>query len=37
MRTWETRLPPASATAMFMGCPISWDFFSAAAMTLPRV
>src|SRR5271157_5377434 len=33
MRTWATRLPPSSATAMFMGCPISCAFFSAAAMT----
>jgi hypothetical protein len=27
-------LPPSSATAMFMGCPISAAFFSAAAITL---
>ena len=33
MRTWATRLPPASATAMFIGWPISAAFFSAAAMT----
>src|SRR3954447_4988546 len=32
MRTWATRLPPASTTAMFMGWPISSAFFSAAAM-----
>src|SRR5579871_1615114 len=32
--TWDTRLPPSSATAMFMGCPISAAFFSAAAITL---
>src|SRR5580704_6982948 len=32
MRTWAMRLPPASATAMFMGWPISFAFFSAAAM-----
>src|SRR5438270_1496409 len=32
MRTWAMRLPPASATAMFMGWPISAAFFSAAAM-----
>src|SRR5271166_5814495 len=32
MRTWATRLPPSSATAMFMGCPISAAFFSAAAI-----
>jgi len=34
MRTWETRLPPSSTTAMFMGCLISTAFCSAAAMTL---
>src|SRR5271167_4402033 len=33
MRTWATKLPPPSATAMFIGCPISTDFFSAAAIT----
>ena len=33
MRTWATRLPPSSATAMFIGCPISCAFFSAAAIT----
>src|ERR1700744_6607906 len=33
MRTWATRLPPSSATAMFMGWPISFAFFSAAAIT----
>src|SRR5258705_2379267 len=32
MRTWAMRLPPASATAIFMGWPISAAFFSAAAM-----
>src|SRR5215469_14331979 len=34
MRTCATRLPPSSATAMFIGCLISAAFFSAAAMTL---
>src|SRR5882672_3502386 len=34
MRTCATRLPPSSATAMFIGCPISEAFFSAAAITL---
>src|SRR5258707_732843 len=34
MRTWETRLPPSSTTAIFMGCLISTAFCSAAAMTL---
>src|SRR4051794_1865573 len=33
IRTCATRLPPASATAMFIGWPISWAFFSAAAIT----
>ena len=33
MRTCETRFPPASATAMFIGCPISIAFRSAPAMT----
>src|SRR5437899_7425163 len=33
MRTWDTRLPPSSAMAMFIGCPISAAFFSAAAIT----
>src|SRR5260370_5703866 len=32
MRTWETRLPPSSTTATFIGCLISTAFFSAAAM-----
>ncbi len=32
MRTWATRLPPLSATAMFIGWPSSFAFFSAAAM-----
>jgi hypothetical protein len=32
MRACETRLPPASTTAMFMGCLMSAAFFSAAAM-----
>src|SRR5256885_306484 len=31
--TCETRFPPASQTAMFIGCPIWAAFFSAAAMT----
>src|ERR1700687_2792709 len=30
--TGETRLPPSSTTAMFIGCLISTAFFSAAAM-----
>ncbi len=30
--TWETRFPPSSATAMFIGWPISAAFFSAAAI-----
>jgi len=34
MRTWETRLPPSSTTALFMGCLISLAFRSAASMTL---
>src|SRR5450755_1362147 len=33
MRTCATRLPPKSTTAMFMGCPISRAFSSAASMT----
>src|SRR5699024_10534838 len=33
IRTCATRLPPASATAIFIGCPISAAFFSAAAIT----
>src|ERR1700688_2047774 len=32
MRRWETRLPPSSTTAMFIGCLISTAFVSAAAM-----
>ena len=32
MRTCATMLPPSSATAMFMGWPSSFAFFSAAAM-----
>src|SRR5579863_10520955 len=32
MRTWETMFPPSSATAMFIGWPISAAFFSAAAV-----
>jgi len=28
IRTWATRLPPSSAMAMFMGCPISAFSFS---------
>src|SRR5258708_14350802 len=32
MRTWDTRLPPSSTTAMFIGCLISTAFCSAAAM-----
>jgi hypothetical protein len=30
---WLTKFPPASTTAMFIGCPISRAFFSAAEMT----
>src|SRR5467141_2894573 len=33
MRTCATMLPPSSATAMFIGCPISLAFFSAAEIT----
>src|SRR6202008_334123 len=33
MRAWLTRFPPASTTAIFIGCPISRAFSSAAAMT----
>src|SRR5260370_1253765 len=33
IRTWATMFPPSSATAMFMGCPISLAFFSAALIT----
>src|SRR5216684_1456980 len=33
MRTWATMFPPSSATAMFMGWPISVAFFSAALIT----
>src|SRR5215210_3917178 len=33
IRTWALRLPPASTTAMSIGCPISLAFCSAAAMT----
>src|SRR5690606_13883869 len=33
MRTWATRLPPASTTATFMGWPISSALASAAAIT----
>src|SRR5260370_3639042 len=32
MRTWATRFPTSSTTAMFMGCPKFSDFFSAAAI-----
>src|SRR4029434_8677909 len=34
IRTWATRFPPASATAMFIGCSSSFAFLSAAAITL---
>src|SRR4051794_9016088 len=34
MRTCEIRLPPSSATAMFIGCPISFAFLSAAVIIL---
>jgi hypothetical protein len=34
MRTWGTRLPPSSTTVMFICCPISFPFRSAASMTL---
>src|SRR5277367_796208 len=33
IRACDTRLPPSSATAIFIGCPISAAFFSAAAIT----
>src|SRR5438105_13608544 len=33
IRTCETRFPPSSQTAMFIGCPIWAAFFSAAAMS----
>jgi hypothetical protein len=34
IRTCETKFPPPSATAIFIGCLISAAFFSAAAITL---
>src|SRR5689334_6953770 len=34
IRTCATKFPPSSATAMFIGCPISLAFFSAATITL---
>src|SRR5581483_2126764 len=34
MRTCATIFPPSSATAIFIGCPISVAFFSAAAIIL---
>src|SRR3989442_8000853 len=33
IRTWATMFPPSSATAIFIGCPISLAFFSAALIT----
>src|SRR5713101_2778265 len=33
MRMWATMFPPSSATAIFIGCPISLAFFSAALIT----
>src|ERR1700730_4283063 len=33
IRMWATMFPPSSATAMFMGWPISLAFFSAALIT----
>src|SRR5882672_9132932 len=33
IRMWTTMFPPSSATAIFIGCPISLAFFSAALIT----
>src|SRR6266481_756899 len=33
MRMWATMFPPSSATAIFIGCPISMALFSAALIT----
>src|SRR5258708_11934373 len=33
MRMWATMFPPSSATAIFIGCPISLAFSSAALIT----
>src|SRR5438128_11972708 len=33
IRMWMTMFPPSSATAIFIGCPISLAFFSAALTT----
>src|SRR6266446_1018686 len=33
IRMWVTMFPPSSATAIFIGCPISVAFFSAALIT----
>src|SRR5215475_7764946 len=33
IRTCATMFPPSSATAMFIGCPTSFAFFSAALIT----
>src|SRR6266849_6456105 len=33
IRMWATMFPPSSATAIFIGCPISLAFFSAALIT----
>src|SRR5882672_6754836 len=33
IRMWATMFPPSSATAIFIGCPISLAFFSAAPIT----
>src|SRR5437016_10225274 len=33
IRIWATMFPPSSATAIFIGCPISLALFSAALIT----
>src|SRR5258705_8128905 len=33
IRMWATMFPPSSATAIFIGCPISFALFSAALIT----
>src|SRR5438552_5966636 len=33
IRLWATMFPPSSSTAIFIGCPISLAFFSAALIT----
>src|SRR6266404_81564 len=35
IRMWATMFPPSSATAIFIGCPISLAFFSASLITRP--